>query len=340
MTQPLVESSAASKLLDDVPSLAWGRGRDCTFCGALEAALAATAHPCAYVDLMGWSALAFRTRCSKWDDKPFWCNSASVGEFPEETKRIEQTTGWRFRHAMHWGEDHRERFTNEIVASIDAGRPVVGYGRTLDVSVACGYQDGGARLLWRDYDKPEEFLPVPAEKIGPWWMFLDRYEAPLPPRAALRLALSAALVNWRQEHGSGEGDNAKYWYGKSALDAWTRDLGLDDATLDQALKDKLFCASRFNYLTLVDARGAAARFLRANADLATDDARTAMLVAADLFESEVALLNASPPSRWCRSSFGDWSAAGRAEQKRLLEQACEIEERAFDGLGELPRRIA
>ncbi|MCJ7822309.1 MAG: sigma-70 family RNA polymerase sigma factor, partial [Armatimonadetes bacterium] len=52
----------ARRVLDGVPTLAWGRGRECTFAGALEAALATTDHPYTYTDLLGFTGLALRTR--------------------------------------------------------------------------------------------------------------------------------------------------------------------------------------------------------------------------------------------------------------------------------------
>ena len=71
--------------IENVPALAWGKGKECTFAGALEATTAVTAHPEKYSDLMGWSALAFRVR---WyhgtNGQPRWCMSSPVGEMPEE----------------------------------------------------------------------------------------------------------------------------------------------------------------------------------------------------------------------------------------------------------------
>jgi RNA polymerase sigma factor (sigma-70 family) len=55
----------ASKALENVPALRWGTGKDCTYAGALEAAMAVTPHAYSYTDLMGFMGLALRVRWFK-----------------------------------------------------------------------------------------------------------------------------------------------------------------------------------------------------------------------------------------------------------------------------------
>lgn len=48
--------------IEGVPTLQWGKNRETTFAGALEAAPAVTRHPYTATQLMGFSGLAFRVR--------------------------------------------------------------------------------------------------------------------------------------------------------------------------------------------------------------------------------------------------------------------------------------
>ena len=83
-----------SWVLENIPKLGWGTRKECTYCGALEAALTLTDHPFDYPTIMGVTGLVFRTR---WYQGPAdymrWCPSSCVGEFPEEDEWFRQATG-------------------------------------------------------------------------------------------------------------------------------------------------------------------------------------------------------------------------------------------------------
>ena len=63
VTESNIEATSKVKRVDvkvwieSVPLLGWGKDRECTFAGALEAALAVTEHPCNYSDIMGLTGL-------------------------------------------------------------------------------------------------------------------------------------------------------------------------------------------------------------------------------------------------------------------------------------------
>lgn len=59
---PKVKRENGKVWIDGVAPLRWGNSRECTYAGALEAALAVTEHPVSYNDIMGLSGLAFRVR--------------------------------------------------------------------------------------------------------------------------------------------------------------------------------------------------------------------------------------------------------------------------------------
>ncbi len=77
--------------IEGVPVLTWGKGKDCTFAGALEAALGVTKFPYSYTDIMGMTGLAFRTRWYQGRTGDKWCPSSPVGEFPDEIAAISKS---------------------------------------------------------------------------------------------------------------------------------------------------------------------------------------------------------------------------------------------------------
>ena len=163
-----VERDGGRVWIEGVPTLGWGRDKECTFAGALEAALAATKQPRKYSDLMGLSSLAFRVRWYQGKGGRDWCPSCAVGEQPgEEVDAVGQGIGWQFHCEGRLGqaEPHMEQFTPEIAASINAGLPVLAYEPRLNLDVVYGYEDGGKLLLLRDYFQGETPLRLPAEAL-------------------------------------------------------------------------------------------------------------------------------------------------------------------------------
>lgn len=328
-------ASEQGRVIDGVPSLAWGR-KECTFAGALEAALAATGHACAYSEIMGLTGLACRVRWFQGHTGQRWCASSPVGEFPEEIAAIQRASGWQFRIENLLGqEDPRmERFAPDIVASLDAGRPVLAYGEALNMAVVYGHEEGGKTLLLRDYSKGDAPFAVPASKLGPFLIFLRDRAEPLPARDGLREALGIAARNWRREPVVVE--KGQYWYGDSALSKWAEDLSqVDPLTQDQ--KENLFFVSSWNFKSLFDARQAAVSFLEDGATILEGDGRTALERAARLYEQEVEFLRPLLENTEVFFCLGgkplkDWSGDVRQREVEILSQCREKERRAIAGI--------
>jgi len=331
----------ASKVLENVPVLAWGRGKECTFAGALEAATAPTEHPCKYPEIMGWTGLAFRVRWFAGNDRSRWCASCAVGEMEEEIAAAAKATGWQLRVEVHMDEPDMSRFAPAIVASIDAGKPVPAYGDTLDVSVIYGYREGGKTLVFRDYHKGEQPHELPVAKLGWLWMFLGEFARPMERREALVEAMRIASHNWRR--GTGRQGPGEYWYGDAALDRWIADLAKVDR-LSEADRKQLFFVSWWNFTALIDARKAAVAFLRDNLGVLDGQARQAVARAVAEYEREVKYIG-SPEftDNDCfvgpRGGKGieQWSADARARERRLLTEV-----RKFDAaaVGEMEKALA
>jgi hypothetical protein len=326
--------------IEGVPTLGWGRGKETTFCGALEAALAVTEHPVDYATLMGDSALAFRVRWYQGRTGQKWCPSSPVGEVPEPIAAIEKATGWRFRQEWHWNKPRMQRFAADVAASIDAGRPVLTYEPKLNVDVIYGYEDAGKTLLLRDWFHGDKPLVLPAAKLGPMLMFPVRREQPLTRKGALRAALRADVRNWRRK--AVKAAKGEYLYGAAALRQWAKDIAGADKLAEKD-RQLLFFVSWWNFGCLADARAAAATYLKANAKLMDGDRRKALTAAADLYAREGQSLGGVFAKRdaflgpWSGKTIQDWSAAVRKREQEVLEQIRKTEAAA---IAELSKALA
>ena len=322
----------ASKVIEGVPTLGWGKQRECTFLGALEAALAVTNHPARYTDLMGWSGMAFRVRWFAGNEKARWCPSCAVGEMEEEIQAVEHTTGWPLRISFVEKENAAamQRLTADFVASINAGRPVLAYEPRGNMDVVFGYQDGGKILLLRDYFQPDTPLQLAASELGFLVLFLGEHGEGMPRPEALVRSLRIAVRNWRRERfAEGPGE---YWYGEAALNRWRADIAEADSFSDEE-KGQLCFVGRWNYSTMHDARLAAVSFLRESADLLPSKGRQALERAAQLYQQEAEFLSSALASRDAfTGSCQDWSAPMRRREQELLSQAQGIEESAISFL--------
>jgi len=319
----------ARRVLDSVPKLGWGRRRECTFAGALEAALASTDYPYSYTDIMGYTGLAFRVRWFCGNEKSRWCTSAAVGEMDEEIIAASKATGWPLRVAFLKRDDEAnvEGLTGEIVASINAGRPVLAYEPRLNLDVVFGYEEGGKILLLRDYFKPDEPLRLPPASLGFLILFIEDRGRAMSRRDAFIQGLKIAVHNWRRERAkAGPGE---YWYGDAALARWIEDLEEAD-TFTEDEKKALCGVTWWNFDQMHDARHAAVDFLREGASLLNDEPREPLERAAALYEQEAQILDAVIAEKGVFSGLSngkftaDWTPEVRQRECEILIRARQI----------------
>jgi RNA polymerase sigma-70 factor (ECF subfamily) len=326
----------ASKVLDKVPMLRWGSGKECTFAGALEAALSVTEHPYTYTDLMGFTGLAFRVRWFKpaTPGVPAWCNSCAVGEMEEEVESAQRATGWKIAVDVHFGDPQMERFAPALAASIDAGKPVVAYADMWDMAVIYGYSEGGRKLLFRDYWGKDDFKELPLSKITGLWFTLQEHVEPPAQRDSVGDALKMAAHHWRRV--SAKAGPGEYWYGDAAWERWLNDVGLAGAfTAEQ--RAKLFCCSRWVFLTLFDARKEAAAFLRENAPLLPSAAQPAAQRAAEIYDQQVRFMTSHPSRIMPGGDAKDWAPEVRARQIEFLAEVRRLDAAA---VAEIEKSVA
>jgi hypothetical protein len=342
----MLQRQSVDLWLGDVPQLRFMSGRDCPFIAALAAALAPTARPVKYADLMAYSGLAFRTR---WFDDPTgqetawgklrWHPVSPHGEGPEELAALSRATGWQFRREELPADPDavaRHRLVTDFVVSVNDGLPVV-IGRNTDLATAYGYNIHSMNLFLRDYQQPQEAeVRVPDNDKGfqSPVVFLTGLGEPLSPREALLEALRLAVRNGARPQERG------FRYGLDALAAWEQALAGYDA-YNEADRDLLFLTNWWCLIHLADARRAAADFLGANLDLLGPEATPSLTRAFTLYQQESGLLQqfAQLHTRFIRwwgggASLAQWDAPTRQAQQDLLTRCQDLESEALKAVAE------
>jgi len=328
---PATESK--SRILDKVPALKWGAARECTFLGAMEAALAVTDHPFSYDDMMGYTGMAFRTRWYKPPQPLEWCPSSACGEMEEEIGAVTQSTGWSLNCKNLFKEQARQEYANHLVHSIDAGLPVLAYDSGLNMGLVYGYQDAGESFLFHRYRKGEDADAVQSitpAKLGWMWIFLGQHDRTPTPQSRLHQSLRRIINNFHRGIGrEGPGD---YWYGADAFEQWSQDIGRAGVFSPEQQK-KLFFVSWWNFDTLADARLAAVCFLKRHLDC-LPAARPHLENALAIFQQEADLLNTVMHERqaflgpWTGKTIDDWTDSVRQQEREILASALALEQSA------------
>ncbi len=339
MKLPIIINEAGKIYVEAVPQLAWGKGKECTFIGALEAALAVTATPHSYENLMGWSALAFRLRWYHGDTGRRWCPSSPVGESDEELALLRQAIGWELpvECGLEGGGTPVD-FATTIAQEIRNGRPMLAYEPQLNVAVIFGFEDDGRTLLLRDYMTDDRAARLPIEKLGAFLCFLGQQHAPLDPHTALFAALERGVANWHRSHVPTAA--GRYWYGRAALLKWREDLQHADR-VDPEARKLLFFVNWWVLDSLADARAAADRFLRRHSGSCGGRQLRHLLPAAGLFAEEARLLRHTLAEKqcflgpWTGRSPEQWSHTMREREIALLNHILAMETEAFGELENL-----
>ena len=323
--------------IDGVGRLKFGVGRDNTFCGALFQALRLTDNPYTYHDLMGLSGLAFRVRWCNDDTATTWCPSVTIGEMPDEQRRLTRRTGWElpfeWQDAAGAGDDLRRR----IVGEVDAGRPVVAYPPVWNVGLIYGYEDEGRTLLVADYLSDEHPSRVPLTDMGPMRHFLGEWKKPPPLAESLRGSLAQAICHWRRDRHHGGLPDREYWYGRAAFDAWVKDLRGYEQLTEESQKG-FRGIHGWNYHCLHDARKAARQFLKDWGTVTTGGMKEDLARAEALYEKQVKTLEPFVKRQHDRDERPEsFAREAREEEAAALEEAKRLEGEAVAAMADALR---
>jgi len=325
------------RTIPGVERLEWGKGTENTFIGALTVALRALGSDVTYDDVMGLSGAAFRLHIRQ----PQWCPSApdaNVGFNHESPARVAFGYGGEFCSADLKNPDEVAKARRFIVESIDAGRPVLGIQLVehADWGVITGYEKGGEVLLCRDYYlktdhyEPATKFPWIVESVWapdePWTArSIDASGAHRPNAEAIIRSLEIAVeIANTPKYGS-------YASGFAAYDAWIRDLR--NAAMFAKAEDSGFLThvNAWCYMSLIDARSSAVRYLRSIAGELDGAARDALRGAAADYERIVEALKAgrgNAPFPWQLADGKSWTQEMRDGEAATLAQALELEQKA------------
>lgn len=332
--------AAQANAIKDIPPLGWGKGRECTFAGALEAALAVTEHPADYDQIMGDTGLAFRVRWYQDSGTLRWCPSSAVGEFPDEIAAAGRSTGWELKYAEELKSGPGiTRWMDDVRESIDRGIPVLGYGPDHNMAVLRGYEEGGSVVLTREYGSGGATARHAPEHLMAFVIWPGKHSDPEPSKKMFLHGLETGVKNWDREPESAGAHGGSYLYGRQALLGWSEDIGLYDS-LSEEDRNKLFFVSWWNFSSLMDARAAGVRYLRARSSMLNGDAAESIEAAANHYDQEHSELQAAAAEAdaflgpWTGKTIAQWSEQVRSKEQALLLRAAQIEGKAIRRLRE------
>jgi hypothetical protein len=278
-----VSRSEGRAIIEGMERLRWGEGRDNTFMGALTVVAHALGDDPSYDFLMGVSGAAFRLQLCQ----PEWCPSAPDAGCGYQCDAAAAAALGYATEAMFASADDGDqvrRVREAVIHSIGQGYPVIALDlvKSADYGVIVGYDDAGEAFLCRTYwDETDEYAR--GEK-WPWVTVFVRERSEPPARAELvRRSLQQAVMLASTERF----DN--YLSGFAAYEAWAEQL-LEEPRFAPDGLQQTAQANAWSYLSLMDCRAAACRYLRTIAEEFPAARAQRLLKAADVYERIVDVL--------------------------------------------------
>ncbi len=321
-----------SKVIEGVGELDFGK-RGNSVMGALALALETIDDPIPYDELMGASGSAFRLQMAL----PEWCPSApyaGVGNdcVPNVAVAIGRSIEWipaepAATHPM-------EKRVRAIVESLDRGVPAL-YGAE-ECGLVVGYHKRGEQFSLRTYFDPTEMYAVLSRLDWPSPGILgekkDRPSRDDSLRRALEVAIALAHCDERfPTHHPGR----HYACGFAAWEAWIQGLRDDSrfASLAGSELDVAIQANSWCYTSLIDARRAAAEYLR-GFDMAVADGYDEMVSTLRECLPEIPHPHIQPKDDGIAVGYrmkgaDKWPLEARHRQADALDQALALERRAI-----------
>lgn len=341
-------------ILKNVIRLSWEAGMDCPWAGALYAALKYMGEPYAYHQILGMSGACYRICFTDvWD---YSCTDALVS-FDYATPLF-RSLGYSFRIVDRLEKKERKAERLAIMEDIQNGKPVLAINLRVapEWGVITGYTDSGNRFLCRTYfDKEifdvleqgdgqnqEERRMVFEENEGylfsDFWPFIiihfgEKENVPLPPDI-LKNSLTTLIHSFHGQKQKCRG----YYQGKEAYKAWIEGISRESDFQLESDREKVLRRLSVNdamLRDLVDARSAAASYLRENTALIAEKGEY-LAKMADNCQTISDMVSAfrckTNHSSTCAIAYNTIDAIGvstpglRREQIALLEKALVLEE--------------
>ena len=296
----------------------FGVGRDCTFMHCLELMLEAIGRKIGYDELMGISGMAFRLQfcVDPWDPgNP----DPAVGATCLDVLFPAIGFEYDFRVVRREELSDAQALRDAIVKSVDRGVPVLAANiiPPEDWGIITGYERNGWAWKCRAYHGNAERVDRPARAWPTAVLMLTRtLPRPAPKPSHAKSIERAVQLFETRSYGT-------YALGRNAFEHWRQ-------ALEAAGTRRYIHTNAWTYYGLIDARGAAVRYLRG---IANDfgSKKQHILEAARLFEQEVHLLRDGVENvPWLDQFPSSLPPADmRARQIGTLMRAKQLEERAI-----------
>jgi transcriptional regulator with XRE-family HTH domain len=334
----LYRKDMSACVLPGIITLEWESGMDCTWAGAVYAALRYLGEPYTYEQIMGMSGACYRIAFTEvWD----WSAADALVAF-DYSDILFSGVGYEQTCADRVEKDGRNTERKRIVQSIADGKPVIAINLRIapEWGVITGYKENGKTLLCRTYfDKEvlaglnggEEYLETDH------WPFLMVYlgaKTEKPSESRTLLASLHALAD------SFEAPCVRgYYQGRQAYEKWIEGLKnheLWDAKRHKEDVDRRLSVNDYLLLNLIDARRCASKYLDDGLLLLDDEKEQLLSEIAGSYSEITDMLTAF--RKKLKASAGEelryncvdtkisYEAAFRNEQAELLEKVLLIEE--------------
>lgn len=348
-------------ILKNVMRLSFEEGMECPWAGALYGALNYMGEPYTYHQIMGLSGACYRICFTDaWD---FSCTDALVA-FDYATP-LYKAIGYSFHIAERLEKQERKAERFAIMEDIRKGRPVLAINLRVapEWGIITGYTDNGSRFLCRTYFDKDVFAALEQEECGNmedcqtvfednegylfndfWPFFIIHFGEKLNMQSPLD-SLRNSLMMLTESFYAGECRG--YYKGKAAYEAWIKGLSKEEnfqlASDRENVLRRLSVNDNMLY-SLIDARRAAASYLRTSVYLAAEKESEYLVKIAENYQAVSDMVSAFrdkvQASSTCAIAYNTINAFGvstpelRKEQISLLEKVQFLEEKNC-GLAEI-----
>ncbi|HEX3043515.1 MAG TPA: helix-turn-helix transcriptional regulator [Bacillota bacterium] len=354
------ENRVDSVIIENIRSLGFGQGMDCSWAGALLAALEIIGEKTTYETVMGVSGACWRIAFSG----TLWDYSSVDGLVAYDYA----TPGYRaFGYSPIWADrvakKDRQTERQNVINSIKNGKPPIAINLRVapEWGVITGFLEDGKRLLCRTYFDDEVFrqeFPTETEQLDfqaemkktHGYLYVDGWPfaiAHFSDKGAVPPATESFINSLKVKIDSMRiPENRGYKLGYTAFDAWRDGLldedwyrKADDETFTRRLSVNHFCMR-----ALVDARKTASLYLNQSAGLFTGVSKDIILEMAGIYtemsEKLAEFFKELPDDRTLKTSTPGktWTAELRRKQADLLKWTAALETKGDDLAREILRK--
>ncbi|MDF2686180.1 MAG: helix-turn-helix protein [Clostridia bacterium] len=321
-------------ILPGIMTLEWEKGMDCTWAGAVYAALKYMGESYTYEQIMGMSGACYRIAFTEvWD----WSATDALVAF-DYSSILFNAIGYEQIFADRVEKDDRHSERQRIISDIVKRKPVIAINLRIapEWGVITGYSDNGNVFYCRTYFD-DEYLNKNKDYLETdFWPFLithfgDKKEKPTDTQI-LKISLQVLIDSFEATCSRG------YYQGQQAYEKWIEGIKNDSLWDERSTKDDIERRIGVNdstLLNLIDARRCAAEYLKHITGLLSDEKAKLLSDIAAEYQEITNMLTGF--RKKLKVSDGDdlrynvidtknkFNVSLRSEQIELLEKICETE---------------